>query len=93
VIKGFDAERRGKVDPDADGVCHELWRGGWALVETVDTDDKRLLLLRKGPSCLHANTLNARELWAIRALGSGLGLQGYRAGARDRREHGGPAGG
>jgi DNA-binding NarL/FixJ family response regulator len=70
-----DVERRGKMDPDADRVWRELWRGGWALVETVDTDDKRLLLLRKDPSCPHANALNPRERRAIRALGAGLGYK------------------
>ncbi|HEV3194335.1 MAG TPA: helix-turn-helix transcriptional regulator [Polyangiaceae bacterium] len=70
-----DTERRGTIDPDADRVWRELWRGGWALVETVDTDNKRLLLLRKDPSCPHANALSPRELRAIRALGAGLGYK------------------
>jgi DNA-binding CsgD family transcriptional regulator len=70
-----DAERRGKIDADADRVWRELWRGGWALIETVDTDDKRLLLLRKDPSCPHANALNPRELRAIRGLAAGLGYK------------------
>jgi DNA-binding CsgD family transcriptional regulator len=70
AARAHDAERRGReAEPDAERVWEELWAGGWALVDTIDTDGKRLLLLRREPGVPHA--LSPRERQALELLARG----------------------
>jgi DNA-binding CsgD family transcriptional regulator len=72
AARAYDRERRGSLpDSDAERIWGELWRGGWALVETVDKDGKRLLLLRRDPSSPRATALDAREQRALQHLARG----------------------
>jgi DNA-binding CsgD family transcriptional regulator len=72
AARAHDADRRGAAsDADADRVWRELWRGGWAVVETLDGNGKRLLLLRRDPSNPRAHALDAREQRALHLLARG----------------------
>jgi DNA-binding CsgD family transcriptional regulator len=70
--RAHDTDRRGAPsNDDAERVWRELWRGGWAVVETLDGDGKRLLLLRRDPSNPRAHALDAREQRALHLLARG----------------------
>jgi DNA-binding CsgD family transcriptional regulator len=72
AVRAHDAERRGMVpDADAERVWSELWAGGWALLDSVDSDGKRLLLLRRDPSNPRSRALDARERLALDLVARG----------------------
>jgi DNA-binding CsgD family transcriptional regulator len=72
AARAYDAERRGVVaDSDVDRVWRELWAGGWGVVESVDTDGKKMLLLRRDPSNPTAHALDRREKRALELLARG----------------------
>jgi DNA-binding CsgD family transcriptional regulator len=80
AARAYDAERRG-TEPDADSarVWRELWAGGWAVVEAVDTDGKRMLVLRRDPSNPRATALDPRERRALELLARGASYKGIAA--------------
>lgn len=72
AARAYDKERCGAApDADAERVWHELWKGGWAVVEAVDTDGKRMLVLRRDPTNLRSRALNRRERHALELLARG----------------------
>ena len=72
AARAHDAERHPMLpDADADRVWRELWRGGWAVVDAVETDDKRMLLLHRDPSDANATALDAREQRALQQIARG----------------------
>jgi DNA-binding CsgD family transcriptional regulator len=72
AAKAHATERRGAAtDPDAERIWRELWEGGWALVESIDTDGKRMLLLRRDPSNARARRLDPYERFALASLARG----------------------
>jgi DNA-binding CsgD family transcriptional regulator len=72
AARAHDAERRGlPADGDAERVWHELWRGGWTLVESSDRDGKRMLLLRRNPVTAAGTALDARERRVLERIAGG----------------------
>jgi hypothetical protein len=82
AARAYDAERCGRApDADAEKVWGELFAGGWTLLESVDTDGKRMLLLRRDeagavkvephPSNPHSGGLDVCEQRALELLARG----------------------
>lgn len=71
AARAFDRERKGEAPTGSgEALWSELWRGGWHLIDAVDSDGRRMLLLRRvaeqrAPKAL--TELERRALYLARA--------------------------